>query len=91
MKVTIELPCALRIFANQQPTIEIQADTVGKAFATLIEQYPDMHIHLYDYNEHFRESVVVYLDGKDVRYNHGLGTPIEEGAVISIVPIIAGG
>ena len=38
-----------------------------------------------------RRFVNVYVDGDDVRYSGGLDTPVADGAVVQVLPSVAGG
>ena len=38
-----------------------------------------------------RRFVNVYVDGDDVRYTGGLGAPVADGAVVQVLPSVAGG
>ena len=38
-----------------------------------------------------RRFVNIYVNGDDVRFMEGLGTPLRDGDEVSIVPAVAGG
>ena len=38
-----------------------------------------------------RRFVNVYVDDEDVRFTDGLATPVKDGALVSIIPAVAGG
>jgi molybdopterin converting factor small subunit len=38
-----------------------------------------------------RRFVNVYVDGEDVRFQDGVGTQVGDGAVLQVLPSVAGG
>ena len=92
MPIIIEVPSALQRHVNNQEAIRIEsAQTVGEVFAQLCERYPDLKTNLYDQDQNIRSFINVYLNDDDIRYNHNLETPVNDGDTIQIVPSIAGG
>ncbi len=91
MSVKISLPTALRRYAAESDTLQVEGRTVGEALARLVEQYPDLGKHLFTEDGRLRHFVNVYLNDEDVRYLRELDTPLKEGDEITIVPSVAGG
>ena len=91
MLVTIELPRPLWNLADGRQTMQYEAETVGTALRQLTEQYPALRPHLEDEGGYLRETVEVTLDGADIEARLDLLTPLQDGAVIAIVPVIRGG
>ncbi len=91
MQVTIELPRPLWKLADGERVLECCGDTVGSALEGLLRQHPALSIHLRDDNGLLREAVEVTLDGADSGAKLGLRTPLHDGAVIAILPVIQGG
>ena len=87
----IHIPTPLRQYAGKQPTVEVNAGTIGDALLNLTTQHPDLRRHLYNDDGKLRAFVNVYLNDEDVRYLQKEATPVNEGDTISIVPSIAGG
>ena len=90
MPITIKLPTPLRRHADQTKTVELCAATVGEALGQLTAQYPAMQDALFAESGEVKPFVRVFVDGKDIADLEGLATPVGEGAVISIVPPVAG-
>ena len=44
-----------------------------------------------DESGQLRRFVNIYVNGDDVRFIDGLGTPLKDGDEVSIVPAVAGG
>jgi len=89
--VRVRLPTILRSFASGQSTVDADGSTVGQVVDDLVTRFPGMAGHLRAPDGGLHRFVNVYLDDEDVRYLGGLGTPVEAGAKLSIVPAVAGG
>ncbi|MDR1617875.1 MAG: MoaD/ThiS family protein [Treponema sp.] len=91
MAVTIQIPTALRTFTDRQGEVQVEGTTAGAAIAALAEQYPDIKQHLYQDDGSLRSFINVFLEDTNIKKLQGLDTPLESGAVLMLVPAIAGG
>src|ERR1700689_2321585 len=91
MAIKLEIPTALRPFADKQSSVEFNAGTVGRALKQFTGPYADLHKHLYPDDGRIRSFVNIYVNDEDIRYLQKENTPIKDGDTISIVPSIAGG
>ena len=91
MSVSILIPSALRAFTDRKSEIEAEGATVGEALAGLAKAYPDLKHQIYEDDTKLRGFVNVFVDGTNIKKLDGLATPVKPGAVVSIVPAIAGG
>ena len=91
MAVTIQIPTALRNFTGRREEAQVEGATVGAAIAALAEQYPDIKQHLYQEGGALRPFINVFIGDTNVKKFRGLDTPLEDGAVLMLVPAIAGG
>jgi molybdopterin converting factor small subunit len=89
--VTIRIPTPLRGFTKGADEVRARAATVGEALANLGEQAPGILERVLDADGRLRPFVNVFVGATDVRTMKGLATPVEAGAVLSIVPAVAGG
>lgn len=87
---SIKIPTPLRAYTNNQAQVEISGTTVGEALNDLTDQYPELRQHLFNGAE-LRNFVNVFLGEEDVRFLDGLGTEIDSGDSLRIIPSIAGG
>lgn len=88
----IHIPTPLRIYAQKQDTVSINAGTVGEALEQLTVQHPELKKHLYTGDGKLRSFVNVYLNDEDIRYlPQKEATPVSETDALSIIPSIAGG
>ena len=90
--MTIFIPTPLRLYANDQDAVEIDAQTIAGALAGLTENHPDLRKHLFTAEGNLRAFVNLYLNDEDVRYLPAKeATPVTATDTLSIIPSIAGG
>jgi len=90
-RTRVHIPTALRLYAGNQPVVEVEGDTVGEALQALVSGHGELRRHLYDEEGRLRRFVNVYKNGHDVRYLEREATPIGPNDTLAIVPSIAGG
>lgn len=91
MAVDIKIPTVLRVHTDGASTVAVDGATVGEVFAALIERFPGVRGNLLDETGGLHKFVNVYKDDDDIRYLDGLGTPVGDGDVLTILPAVAGG
>lgn len=91
MSVTILIPSALRAFVDRKSEVEAEGATVGEALGNLATQYPDLKQQIYEDDVKLRGFVNVFVDGTNIKKLDGLATQVSSGAVVTLVPAIAGG
>jgi MoaD family protein len=93
MAITVELPGALQPYAggSTEVTLEGRCATVGDALGALAGRYAGVMDRVVDERGEVRRHVNVFVDGDDIRFLDGLGTPVDEGSTIVIVPSVSGG
>ena len=89
--VRVLLPQQLRGFVDGASQIEVEADSVDAALRRLTERIPQLRFRLYADDGSLRKYVNVFVGMDEVRELDGLGTRLEEGTELSIIPSIAGG
>jgi proteasome lid subunit RPN8/RPN11 len=90
-KAVIRIPTPLRSFTRGQDEVGVECATVSEALQELGEQAPGILERVLDGQGRLRPFVNVFVGPDDVRGLAGLASPVPEGAVISIVPAVAGG
>jgi len=90
MAVTVRIPTPLRTLTNGQDEVQAEGANVGALVENLESSYPGIKERLCD-DKGVRRFVNVYVNEEDIRFLDNLETPLDEGAVVSIVPAIAGG
>jgi molybdopterin synthase sulfur carrier subunit len=90
MSVTIRIPQPLRGLTADASIVRGDGATVAALIEDLEASYAGMRERLLD-NTELRRFVNIYVNGEDVRFLDGLGTPLKDGDELSIVPAVAGG
>lgn len=94
MSVSVLLPAALGDVTGGTRRVELDlatGATVGDVMSALGQQFPLLARRLCDEAGALRRFVNVYVDGCDVRGEGGLATGVADGAVVQVLPSIAGG
>ena len=93
MSVQIVLPGALADLAGGSRHLEV--DSTGTTLEALLDElsarHPVLGRRIRDEAGALRRFVNVYVDGEDVRWQGGLATPVRNGAVVQLLPSVAGG
>ena len=87
----VEIPTALRTFAGNKDTVELEGATVGELLGALGAAYPQLKKHLFDEQGKLRNFVNVYVNDDDIKHLDKENTPVSAKDVISIIPSVAGG
>lgn len=91
MSVKVRVPTQLRSLCGGAGEVEVEGSTVGEALKALDSAHPGFGERLFDDSGNLRRFVNVFMGEEDIRFLDGLGTPVSPGAVVSVVPAVAGG
>ncbi|HZD04906.1 MAG TPA: ubiquitin-like small modifier protein 1 [Longimicrobiales bacterium] len=93
MGVTVHLPAPLRELAGGRAVVPVDRTvaTVGQAFEALREELPAVYERILDERRELRPHVNVFVGREDVRWSGGLGTPLEDGSQVVVLPSVSGG
>jgi len=91
MAVKVKIPTQLRAAAGGEGELELEGGTVGEVLDALFERHGELRDRLSDGDGALRRFVNVYVDGEDIRFGHGLETPVADGHEVQILPAVAGG
>ena len=86
----IRIPTPLRAYTDGASDITVVGETVGEALTHLVEQHPDLRVHLFQDDE-LRSFVNIFIGDEDIRFMQGMATEIEADDSLRIIPSIAGG
>ncbi len=96
MTVQVVLPGSLADLAGGTRSVDV--DVRGGSAATLAEVLdalaagrPLLDRRIRDETGRLRRFVNVYVDGEDVRFEDGVATAVRDGAVVQVLPSVAGG
>ena len=87
----VRIPPVLRAQAGNQKKVEVTGATVGEALDSLIEQFPGLKEQILTEDGSLNRFVNVYVNGRDVRYEQELATPVEGNDEVILLPAMAGG
>ena len=88
---TVFIPTVLRPQVGGVKSLDLAGATVGELVKALLEQHPGLGGQLLTPEGELNRFVNVYVNGQDVRYLHGLGTPVGERDEVRLLPAMAGG
>ena len=90
-RVTVELPSVFEPILGDRRRIEVEADTLSRALAGLVEDSPVLSAHLFDETGGFRQHVLCLHNGKNTRWLESLDVPVADGDTITILQAVSGG
>jgi len=91
MSVKVRVPTQLRPLSGGAGEVVVEATTVGEALKALDAAHPGFSERLFDEGGNLRRFVNVFMGEEDIRFLEGLETAVPAGAVVSVVPAVAGG
>jgi sulfur-carrier protein len=89
--VVVRIPAQLRALTGGAGEVRVPAGTVRQVIDSLEAAHPHLQERLLDDDGALRRFVNVFVADEDVRFLDGLGTAVEDGQTVSIVPAVAGG
>ena len=87
----VRSPPVRRAAAGNQKQVEVVGTTVGEALDALIAQFPSLRDQLLTPEGTLNRFVNVYVNGRDVRYEQELATPVAATDTVVLLPAMAGG
>jgi len=69
----------------------VEADTLGQALAEIEQHHPGLSARILTPEGDIRPFVNLFVGETSARFMDGLNTPVSNGAIISIIPAVAGG
>jgi len=90
MAVKVKIPSQLRATTGGQAELAADGTTVGEVLDAIFAEHTELKERITDDGE-VRRFVNVYVGGEDIRFGEGLGTGVEDGAEVTILPAVAGG
>jgi sulfur-carrier protein len=88
----VKIPTQLRTLTGGQAELSVDgASDLRELLGKIKTEHPDLTERLLDENGEIRRFVNIYVGEEDVRFLDGLNTNLESGALVSILPAVAGG
>jgi molybdopterin converting factor small subunit len=93
MSVEVVLPGVLADLAGGEKhlKVDVPGGTLGDLLDVLAADHPLLGRRLRDETGAVRRFVNVYVDGEDARYEGALAAAVRDGAVVQVLPSVAGG
>ena len=89
--VVVRVPAALRSFTSDAHEVVVPSGTVTQVLQHLALRHPQLVPRVLTPDGHLRPFVNVYVGHANVRGLDGLATAVPAGAIVSILPAVAGG
>ena len=87
----VRIPPVLRAQVGGQKQVEVTGETVGQVIDSLLGQFPSLREQLLTADGTLNRFVNVYVNGRDVRYEQELATPVSASDTVVLLPAMAGG
>lgn len=91
MSVNVRVPTILRTYTGGDSEVAADGATVAEVLDDLEARFPGIRARVVDETGAVRRFVNVYVGNDDIRFLEDLGTPVTDGAQVSIIPAVAGG
>jgi molybdopterin synthase sulfur carrier subunit len=94
MTVQVVLPGVLADLVGGARHLDVTVaagTTVGDVLDRLAGEHPMLARRIRDETGAVRRFVNVYVDGEDVRFQDGVRTRVQDGAVVQVLASVAGG
>jgi molybdopterin converting factor small subunit len=88
---TVRIPPVLRAQTGGAKTVDVPGATVGEVISGLAAAWPGIAPTILADDGTLNRFVNVFLGDTDVRHLDDLATPVAPGAVVVILPAMAGG
>ncbi|MEX1025894.1 MAG: MoaD/ThiS family protein [Planctomycetota bacterium] len=87
----LHLPVPLRLHTDGSACLELPGATVGDLLEAAIRTHQALRERVLDAAGDILEAVHVFVDARDIRELDGIGTPLEDGANVWLLPRVGGG
>lgn len=87
---TVHLPRLLDPATAGRRSLEVEGSDVDEVIRGLIEQAPQLEVHLFDHSGELRPHVLCFVDGIATRLENR-SMPVENGSEIRFVQAVSGG
>ena len=91
MSVTVRVPPVFRTMTGGEAKVQVEGATVAEVVAALEASHPGFSAKMLGEDGNLVKYVNVFVDDDDIRFLDGLGTPVPDGAEVSIMQAVAGG
>jgi molybdopterin converting factor small subunit len=90
MAIEVRIPTILRTYTDGAKSVTGSGDTLAALIDDLEANHPGIKDRLID-GDDLRRFVNVYVNDEDVRFTGSLGTTLNDGDQVTVLPAVAGG
>jgi len=91
MSISVLVPGSLKeLFGGAEQAI-CEGKTIGECIDDLDSRFPGFRHRVFDEKGEINSSVMIFIDGQNLRLLNGLATSVKDGDEVSIIPFAAGG
>jgi len=91
MSIKIKIPEFLHDKTDGELIIEVTGNTLRECFAALVHRYPALQGEIVDGQGMLLFKWLIFINGNLADASDELSTPVTEGDVVLLVPMVAGG
>ena len=91
MKASVKLPRVLCNTIRVEGLVEVHGQTVSECLRELTRLYPSLRDVILDARGQVPVKWMVYVNGELAATSAAYSRPLEEGALIGLVPLVVGG
>jgi adenylyltransferase/sulfurtransferase len=88
---TVRFPAAMKYYTDNQSEISVSGSTVTEAVNSVVAQYPQLKVHVFDAEGKLRRHFNVFVNGEHIRELDGMQTVLGEQDKIILMASSAGG
>ncbi len=85
------VPGSLKGWIGGSEQVLCEGKTIGECIDDLESKFPGFRHRVFDEKGEINSSVMIFIDGQNLRSLNGLATPVKDGDEVSIIPFAAGG
>jgi len=89
--ITVKIPTILRSYTDGAKSVEASGETLDAVITDLDARHAGLRDRLVAPEGGLHRFVNLYVDDEDVRFLGGLGTRVQGGQTVTILPAVAGG
>ncbi len=91
MAVEVRVTAVLQRVVGGAKSVNADGATVGEVLKNLEQNYPGFKSQVLSDDGELHRFVNIYKNDEDIRFLGQLGTAVDEGDILSILPALAGG
>jgi molybdopterin synthase sulfur carrier subunit len=91
MSIEVQIPSPLRPHAEGQDSIQAHGANVQAVLADVTTRFPALKDRLFDEAGQPRRFINFFINDEDIRFLDGMGSAVQDGDTVAIIPAVAGG